>query len=102
MSEYISVIEPIVCKHRVFVIKNIINTGELKRTAEFRLGRTVSLGVMSVPAEFDEAQINATSLAAKLAGNYKVYILQCRHSYVNRAKILSKYSQLCIVFSLLI
>eukprot|EP00041_Stephanoeca_diplocostata_P026604 m.720162 g.720162 ORF g.720162 m.720162 type:complete len:439 (-) comp23003_c0_seq15:144-1460(-) len=42
--------------------------GELKRTAEMRLARSVHQAVMSVPAEFTAEQRNATVRAAKLAG----------------------------------
>ena len=40
----------------------------LKKTAESRLKVSVTKAVMSVPAEFDEKQRNATIRAAKLAG----------------------------------
>lgn len=42
--------------------------GELKRMAEKNLSAVVDKAVMSVPAEFDMMQRNATILAAKLAG----------------------------------
>lgn len=41
---------------------------QLKHTAESRLGVSISKAVMSVPAEFDDRQRNATIWAAKLAG----------------------------------
>ncbi|XP_062502815.1 heat shock 70 kDa protein 13-like [Corticium candelabrum] len=41
---------------------------ELKHTAESRLGVVISKAVMSVPAEFDDRQRNATIKAAELAG----------------------------------
>ena len=41
---------------------------ELKRTAERNISRSVNQAVMSVPAEFDLAQRNATIKAASLAG----------------------------------
>lgn len=42
--------------------------GELKKTAESRLGGDIKKAVMSVPAEFTEAQRNATIRAGSLAG----------------------------------
>ena len=42
--------------------------GELKHTAEEQLGAKIKLAVMSVPAEFNEAQRNATIRAGELAG----------------------------------
>ena len=42
--------------------------GELKRTAEARVGKAIHQAVMSVPAEFTQAQRNATIRAGNLAG----------------------------------
>ncbi|KAM6386859.1 heat shock 70 kDa protein 13 isoform 2-T2 [Alca torda] len=45
---------------------------KLKRMAEKNLGMRISKAVISVPAEFDERQRNATIKAANLAGNNKL------------------------------
>ena len=46
---------------------------KLKRMAEDYLGMPVSKAVISVPAEFDERQRNATIKAASLAGDVSLF-----------------------------
>lgn len=48
---------------------------KLKRMAEDHLGMPISKAVISVPAEFDERQRNATVKAANLAGDFSITAL---------------------------
>ena len=50
---------------------------ELKRTVEKNIGRSVNQAIMSVPAEFNMAQRNATVGAASLTGNNVVRVCVC-------------------------
>lgn len=49
----------------------------LKKYVEKKYDSRIDQAIIAVPAEFDQAERNATSVAAKLAGNQIIFLLVC-------------------------
>ena len=67
---------------------------ELKRTVEKNISRSVNQAVMSVPAEFNMAQRNATVKAASPAGNNVARVCESAPTSVSSPFVLNQKSHL--------